>query len=160
MPRIIWMLLALILLTACDDKLVYSEIKPTEGGSWSSGDVKEFDLAVPDTLTDHQIYFLIRNDNTFPYSNLFLIAELEFPDGQVVKDTLEYEMARPDGSWMGKGIGSSIENRLWYKENVIFALDGVYTLKLSHAMRQNGEVEGIVNLQGITDVGVEVEKTK
>jgi hypothetical protein len=27
-----------------------------------------------------------------------------------------------------------------------------------HAMRNNGEVEGVTNLQGITDVGYSIEK--
>jgi gliding motility-associated lipoprotein GldH len=74
-----------------------------------------------------------------------------------VKDTLEYEMALPDGTWMGKGTGSIKENKLWYKENIIFPFNGVYTLELVQAMRKNGSVSGLETLPGITDVGLEIE---
>ncbi len=151
-------LLALILLSSCKDSLVYSEYKPTSNGSWSREDVKEFEISEIDSLDSHNLYIMIRNDNTFPYSNLFLIAELNTPDDRVVRDTMEFEMARPDGSWLGKGAGSVIENKLWYKENIVFTSPGVYKIQLSHAMRQNGKVEGINNLKGITDVGIEVER--
>jgi hypothetical protein len=35
-------------------------------------------------------------------------------------DTLEYEMANPDGTLMGKGITDTKENKLFYKENFTF----------------------------------------
>ena len=62
----------------------------------------------------------VRNDNSFPYSNLFLITEFEYPNGETFIDTLEYEMALPNGQWLGKGYGSIKENKLWYKENIVF----------------------------------------
>ena len=67
-------------------------------------------------------------------------------------------MALPDGQWLGKGAGSVKENKLWYKENISFPESGVYTLHIRHAMRRNGEVEGLALLKGITDVGLQIEK--
>ena len=68
-------------------------------------------------------------------------------------------MAQPDGTWLGKGYGSIKENKLWFKENIVFPSAGVYTLRLSHAMRKNGNVDGVINLEGITDVGFEIVKS-
>ncbi|HDZ14805.1 MAG TPA: gliding motility lipoprotein GldH, partial [Pricia sp.] len=96
---------------------------------------------------------------TYPYSNLFSIAELESPTGETIKDSLQYRMALPDGTWLGKGFGSMKENKLWYKENIIFPTSGVYHVRLSQAMRKNGSVNGVVNLKGVTDVGFEIEKS-
>ena len=67
-------------------------------------------------------------------------------------------MASPTGEWLGTGMGSVKESKLWYRENVDFSNMGVYKLRVAHAMRKNGEVDGLENLLGITDVGVEVEK--
>jgi len=67
-------------------------------------------------------------------------------------------MANADGTWLGKGYGSIKENKLWYKENINFPVTGVYTVRIEHAMRKNGTVDGIVELPGIIDVGVEIEK--
>lgn len=144
---------------SCNSNLEFSEYTST-GGGWDREQVMRFSFQAPDTLNRHQLFINIRNDDTYPYSNLFVIASLNFPDSTVVKDTLEYEMARPDGSWMGKGSGSIKENKLWYKENIIFPLNGVYTLELVQAMRRNGSVEGIETLPGITDVGLEIETTE
>lgn len=156
-----WFLLCgLLLMAACNDALVYSEFRSTEGGEWGRDEAVQFEFASPDTLNTHHMFINVRNDDHFPYRNLFLIATMEFPDGTTLKDTLEYEMARADGSWMGKGAGSIKENKLWYKENIVFPFNGVYTLEIVHAMRKNGSVEGIEILPGITDLGLEIEKSE
>jgi len=159
MSRNVYFFLVFVLMVSCSDGLVRSEYQATGGGSWDKNDIKEFTFSEIDSINKHHIFITIRNDDTFPYSNLFLIAELNFPNGKTFRDTLEYEMAEPNGQWLGKGYGSIKENKLWYKENIVFPLNGVYTLRLSHAMRKNGNVEGIVDLQGITDVGFEIEKS-
>lgn len=144
---------------SCNFNTVKSDYQATYNGSWSKDNVVEFTFSEIDTTQKHNIYINIRNDETFEFNNLFLIAELDYPDGQSVTDTLEYQMALPDGTWLGKGSGSLKENKLWYKENIIFPTSGVYTLRVSHAMRKNGNVNGILNLEGITDIGFEIEKS-
>ena len=144
---------------SCNNSLQYSRYKATSSGIWAKDDIVSFELAEMDSVRSHNMFIMIRNDNTFPYSNLFLIAQMTTPDETVIRDTLEYEMAAPDGRWLGKGAGSIHENKLWYKENIVFSPPGVYTIEISHAMRQNGKVEGIDNLIGITDVGIEIELT-
>ena len=158
MRKALFLAITLCLFLACENSLVYTEYQATGNGTWNKDDIKVFEVSEIDSVAAHDVFIMIRNDNTFPYSNLFLIAELNTPDLQVIRDTLEYEMARPDGTWLGKGFGSIHENKLWYKENIVFKDPGVYTIQLSHAMRENGQVEGINNLNGITDVGIEIER--
>ncbi len=148
-----------LVLISCNEVLVKSEFKATNNGSWAKDDVIEFSFSEVDTLQTHDIFINIRNDNSFSYNNLFLIAELDFPSGEKVTDTLEYEMALPDGTWLGKGYGDIKENKLWYKEKIVFPTSGVYTLRVAHAMRKNGLVNGVENLEGITDVGFEIVKS-
>lgn len=158
MTRVIGVLISLFTLVSCNTSMVKSEYRATDGGLWNKDDVLEFTFEELDTLQQHDVFINVRNDETFPYNNLFLIAELNFPDGNIVTDTLEYEMALPDGTWLGQGYGSLKESKLWYKENIVFSTSGVYTLRVSHAMRKNGSVNGVVNLEGITDVGFEIIK--
>jgi len=153
-----YILITFLILLSCNETLVYSEYKATTNGVWNKDDPKEFELSALDTLQPHDVYIMIRNDNTYPFSNLFLIAEINTPDSEIIRDTLEYEMALPDGQWLGKGQGSVLENKFWYKENIVFSSPGVYTIRLAQAMRQNGQLEGINNLKGITDVGIEIER--
>jgi len=67
-------------------------------------------------------------------------------------------MAAPDGSWLGTGIGGVKESKLWYKENVSFFEEGNYILTVSQAVRNNGEVSGVSQLKGITEVGYSIEE--
>ena len=85
---------------------------------------------------------------------------MEFPHGKTLVDTLEYKMAYPNGEWMGEGIGSVKENKLWYKENVTFFEEGNYNITITHAVRNNGDVEGVSRLEGISDVGYSIEESK
>lgn len=159
MRKVISFLLLLIFMASCGKGLVKSEFQSTDNGTWPKDDIKEFSFSKIDTIQEHDMFINVRNDNSFPFSNLFLIANLEFPDGESVTDTLEYQMAEPDGTWLGKGYGSIKENKLWYKENIVFESSGVYTLRVSHAMRKNGDVNGVINLEGVTDVGFEIVKS-
>ncbi|MEE9361815.1 MAG: gliding motility lipoprotein GldH [Cellulophaga sp.] len=158
MLRSLFFLLVLISFISCNKNVVKSEYKTTIEGDWSKDNIIEFTFSEIDTTRNHHMFINIRNDEFYAYSNLFLIAELTFPNGETVKDTLEYEMALPDGQWLGKGKGSLKESKLWYKENIVFPSSGVYTLQIHHAMRKNGNVDGIVSLEGITDVGYQIEK--
>jgi gliding motility-associated lipoprotein GldH len=159
MNRLIYLLVLMGTILSCTDSIVTSEYKSVSGAVWSKDDVKEFTFSNMDSLQAYNVFINIRNDQKFPYSNLFLIASLNTPEGEVVQDTLEYVMALPDGTWLGKGSGSIKENKLWYKENIVFPTSGVYTLEVSHAMRKNGAISGIIGLEGITDVGIEITKS-
>ena len=153
-------LLGLILLVGCSGNVLFSEFQAIDDGGWNKNDIKEFSFTATDSLQPHHVYINVRNDDTFSFSNLFLITEMTFPEGLKLKDTLEYTMADPSGKWLGSGVGSITENKLWYKENVVFPSPGVYTIRIAHAMRQNGEVAGIDRLIGITDVGIEIEQAE
>ncbi|MCB0373169.1 MAG: gliding motility lipoprotein GldH [Muricauda sp.] len=156
--KLLFFTLAVLALSSCNDLLVYSKYEPIQNGKWEMATSIGFEFSELDTTSTYNMFINVRNDETFPFSNLFLIAELEYPDGNTLKDTLEYKMAEPTGEWLGKGVGSVKENKLWYKENVVFPETGVYKVNISHAMRKNGEVEGLHELEGITDVGLEIEK--
>ncbi len=152
------MFLFSLFLLGCGEGIEFSEFRSLENGRWDKDDIKEFKTPELSSDQSYDFYINIRNDNRFPYSNLFLITELESPEGETIRDTLEYVMAEADGTWLGKGYGSIKENKLWYKEKINLPVSGVYTIRIEQAMRKNGSVEGITELQGITDVGLEIER--
>ena len=154
----LFLLIAVLALSSCNELLVYSDYRPIKEGEWEMGQAVDFQFSELDSTSTYNMFINIRNDDHFAFSNLFLITELEYPNGNTVKDTLEYRMAEPNGEWLGKGMGSVKENKLWYKENIDFPNSGVYKVNISHAMRKNGDVEGLHQLKGITDVGLEIEK--
>ncbi len=83
-----------------------------------------------------------------------------FPHGKTIKDTLEYKMAEPSGKLLGSGLTDIKENKLWYKgynTPFVFKESGDYTINIQHAMRENGKVNGVTELEGITDIGFRIE---
>ena len=78
----------------------------------------------------------------------------------VKTDTLEYLMANPDGSLMGEGFSDIKESKLWYQEGFIFNKKGKYNISISQAVRETGDIEGVQDLKGITDLGFRIEKIK
>ncbi len=159
MRSISCLLIFTIIIASCNTNVAHTEYKSINGAVWNRDNVVQFSFPELDMVQNHHMFINVRNDDNFPYSNLFLITALTTPNGEVLQDTLEYKMALPDGTWLGKGNGSIKENKLWYKENIVFPAKGVYNLEISHAMRKNGTVSGIIALEGITDVGIEITKS-
>jgi gliding motility-associated lipoprotein GldH len=157
MGKLIAFLLVSVILTSCDSDIVVSETRSLPG-YWDKDKKIEFSIPHLDSLKKYNVFVNIRNTNDYPFNNLFLIVSMEFPYGKTLVDTLEYKMAYPNGEWMGSGIGNVKDNKLWYKENVSFFEDGNYNITITHAVRNNGEVEGVSRLQGITDVGYSIEE--
>ncbi|WP_378180604.1 gliding motility lipoprotein GldH [Aquimarina sp. SS2-1] len=154
--RFFSILFLIIGLVSCDDTRVFDEYK-TVSDSWEKDEKISFVLPELDSLQQYHLFINIRNTNDYKFSNLFLISEMEFPNGKIITDTLEYEMAKPNGEWLGTGFTDLKESKLWYKENVVFSEKGAYKVTLQHAMRKNGETFGINSLEGITDIGFRIE---
>ena len=159
MAKWIKCLSVLLVLASCTNEIVVSE-STTLPGYWDKEDQLEFQIPQLDSLKKYNVFLNVRNTNEYPFNNLFLIVSIEFPHGKTLVDTLEYKMAYPNGEWMGEGIGSVKENKLLYKENVSFFEEGNYNITITHAVRNNGEVEGVSRLDGITDVGYSIEEFK
>ena len=133
--------LVLIALVSCDKKRVFDEYKSV-GNAWNKDSIVSFDLPEMDVKKQY---------------NLFLIVSLEQPNKKTLVDTLEYQMANPDGSLLGDGFTDIKESKLVYKERVKF-IPGTYKVHIKQAVRQTGKVTGVKELKGITDVGFRIEK--
>lgn len=147
-----------IIFFSCEQERVYDKYKSFPDG-WAKDSLATFKISEIDSSRTYNVFINVRNNNNYRYSNLFLISEINFPNGKVLTDTLEYEMAAPNGEWLGTGFGEVKESRLWLKQNVRFSEHGEYKVTLQQAMRKNGETDGIDVLEGITDIGIRIEKT-
>ena len=157
--HILFILIGLLCLISCDEKRVFDKYVKTDG-AWNSKDTIQFSFEQKDTLSLYNLFFNLRNNNDYPYSNIYLISELETPIGKIEVDTLEYKMALPDGTLLGNGFSDLKESKLWYQQNYIFRNKGTYTLRIVQALRENGTVAPLPELKGITEVGFRIEKTQ
>ncbi len=157
MRDIVALILLLTCFASCNNNAVFDEYKAVSQ-TWDKDEIITFQFEPADTITKHDLFVNIRNNNDYEFSNLYLIVKMNFPEGKVVEDTLQYEMAYPDGKWMGSGFTDIKENKLWYKERVVFPTSGKYQIEITQAMRKNGEIPGVTNLKGITDVGFSIAR--
>jgi gliding motility-associated lipoprotein GldH len=140
-------LFSLLFLVSCDKKRVFDEYKSV-GKSWNKDSIVTFDLPKLDSKSSYNLFVNVRDNDDYPFNNLFLIVSLELPNKKIKVDTLEYQMTNPDGIK---------ENKLFYKSNQKFDLKGQYKIHIKHAVRQNGKVNGVDKLKGISDVGFRIE---
>ena len=143
---------------SCTNNNTIVEYKNFDLG-WAADDVVSFAIS---PFSEQRANFIIhiRNDNTYPFSNIFLIATVEVEGNFFSRDTLEYEMADPSGEWLGDGFTEVKESRLWWKEDFIIPKGEKIEAIIEHAVRSNGIEEGIANLEGIVGVGLSVETIK
>ena len=141
---------------SCDSNRVFDTYKSVPN-NWHKDTIVSFKVNPPDSANAYDLFVNLRSTNDYKFNNLYLIVEMIFPHGKTIKDTLEYRMTDPTGKLLGEGITNVKENKLWYKEQVVFKEVGEYTVNIQHAMRENGKVNGVVELEGVTDVGFRIE---
>lgn len=152
-------ILLLLLMVSCDKQRVFDQYKSV-GNAWHKDSVVTFDLPKLDAKKVYNMYVNVRDNDDYPFNNLFLIVSLEQPNHQVKVDTLEYVMTNPDGTLLGDGFSDIKENKLFYKNRQQFTQKGVYKIHIRHATRQTGKIEGVTSLPGISDVGFRIESTE
>jgi gliding motility-associated lipoprotein GldH len=152
---LLFILLSLLIIS-CDKKRVFDTYKSV-GNAWHKDSIITFKLPKLESAKKYNLFVNVRDNNDYPFDNLFLIVSMEQPDKKILVDTLEYKMANPDGTLMGEGFTDIKESKLFYKEKVAFTLKGNYTVHIKQAARQTGKVIGVSNLKGITEVGFRVE---
>lgn len=139
-------------IASCDPSRVFEENKKLDNNNWDKDNALTFLVSINDTIQNFNVYINVRNAGFFNFSNLYLFIKTYFPNGQIVRDTLECMLASPDGQWLGDGMGDIWDNRILFKDNVRFPITGEYRFELIQAMRINP-------LPGIMDAGIRIEKS-
>lgn len=140
-----------VALWACDMQRVYDTYNAVPGASWHKDSLLTFTVPVEDTIQNHNLIINVRNNVDYAYSNLWLFVEIRQPQGLAIKDTFEVVLADPSGKWLGEGMGGLKTQKSYYRRNIFFPVSGDYEVIIQHGMRKE-------ELEGISDVGVRVEK--
>lgn len=149
-----------LFLFSCNQNIVYSKYKDINQAKWHKDSVVTFTFHAKDTISKNSIYVNLRNNKDYEFSNIYLIVGITFPNQHKIKDTLQYKMTDEKGVFLGSGFTDIKENKLEYKTNVTFPQQGNYIFSVEQAMRKLDKVQADDYLNGITDVGIEIEKTK
>lgn len=148
----------ILFLISCNSNVEFTKYESLPNATWEANKEITFSFDIEDTILAKNLFINIRNNKDYSFSNLYVITELKFPNGNKIVDTLQYEMTNKSGEYLGKGFADIKENKLFYKEEKVFPLKGKYVFNIRHAMRKNGEVNIIPFLEGLQDVGFSIEK--
>jgi len=141
----------LIFAVSCGRNVVFTDSLSMPSKTWQLENIPSFRIVVDDTISSNNILFSVRTGASYPYRNIYLFVTTSSPDGKIITDTLQYDLADEKGRWYGKGFGDIHELLLPYKSNIYFPLKGIYQITVQHGMR-------IRDLKGVYDFGIRVEK--
>ncbi|MGV3509299.1 MAG: gliding motility lipoprotein GldH [Sphingobacteriaceae bacterium] len=148
--RIIGIVLFAALFSGCIDNAIIDVNKEITNRNWSY--IKK--ISVPVEITDHtksyNLYMNLRHTADYKYSNVFVLIHQISPNRKRATERKEFQLAYPDGEWLGSGSGNLYTYQLMFKENYKFPAPGKYTFVFEQNMRDNP-------LREVTDVGLRVE---
>ncbi len=91
-----------------------------------------------------------RNNNNYPYQNLWLFLTLENNQQTILSDTIELKLANDFGEWSGDGWGTRYHTTYRYPSPIMLSGDSL-RIGIVHGMRDK-------SLKGITEVGISIYK--
>ncbi len=131
---------------------VYEKYQAVEQGVWDKDSVYHFSFEIADASVPYDLIMEIRNNNQYPFQNLWLLGQTVYPDSTMRRDTIEYMLADDYGNWYGNGI-SIYQLSLPLRERFFFPERGTYTFGFRQGMRKD-------KLPGIEGIGLRVESSR
>jgi gliding motility-associated lipoprotein GldH len=126
------------------------------GNGWGKNEVLTFNFPKKIESKAKDIFFVLRHNNDYPYSNIFLITELQNQTNQVIIDTFEFRLAQANGEWLGDKKISMIEHKLLFKEGIKLG-ENDFSLKVRTSMRSNNKSDEIEKLDGVINFGILID---
>jgi len=152
-----WKFLLFVVLMAtlqgCSGGLIYEKYAEIDGLGWEYNSPVTFEVDVEDASKKYDFYVNLRHTNDYPYSNLWLMLYSYPPEGNPTQQRMELKLAKPDGKWIGTGLGANITHEIRVKSGFTFPAPGKYAFTVQHDMR-----EQIV--AAISHVGIRIQETE
>ncbi len=146
-------IIAVVAFSACRNQGdVFNEYIALPNVGWDKDSLAVFHPDMKSTGERYNVWLQLRNQSNYSYSNLWLFVDIVAPDGKSVRDTIDCQLARPDGEWIGDGWGSLYSLQIPLMRSVSFNQIGTYTYKFCQAMREQ-------DLEGIHSIGLRIEKS-
>jgi len=145
-------LLIMLGIFSCTNNEFFFEYHSFTNSEWNRDNPAVFNVNIADNSQPYNVSIELRNDNSYPFSNIWLFVDYKMPNGSVRADTISAELADVYGKWYGKGM-SLYNLSISYEKMVHFPDTGTYTYSIRQGMREN-------TLKGISDIGLKVSKDR
>lgn len=134
--------------SSCDSPALYDRYQAIDNTVWEKDKEYYFTFHIDDISVPYNLSLEIRNNNMYPYQNLWIFCNEEQPIGPMAKDTLECMLADEFGKWHGDGI-SLFQSSFPIRTNYLFPHKGQYTFGFRQGMRNEA-------LKGVQEIGLRV----
>ena len=152
--RLIQISVAVLLFAGCIKSPYYQREYDIPSNEWQYSYKPSFKFDIEDTTAKYNMYFLIRHTEAYPYNNIWMMIYSKAPNEKTFDTSrIEIPLAESGGKWLGRGIGTSWEQRMPIngREPVRFTKSGTYEMKFEQNMRVNP-------LPEVLHIGLRVEK--
>ena len=154
LKNILYFCALILVFEGCLPSPYFQREEAVSGNEWSYNYRPKFKFDITDTTAKYQPYFIIQHSQAYPYCNLWMWMYIKTPgDSLIKKERVNVLLADPSGKWLGRGLGSIYEERVYLSlgDSVQFNRKGTYEIALEQNMRVNP-------LPEVLHVGLRVEK--
>lgn len=146
---LIGLMAGFLLCISCQKGSVYHQSVVLPAHGWNMNNQLLFSDSLPVT-TPNSLHrqLTLRNNNAFPYQNLWIYIKTFTSDSTRV-DSINWQLAKQDGTWLGKGWGSLYTNTYNLPDLIFSEQDTLrwFRMELMQGLRDS-------LLTGISDVGL------
>jgi gliding motility-associated lipoprotein GldH len=130
-----------LLLSSCSNDTLFDQVESFKSKTWVQGDQIVFEVIVEDTIQPYDFEITLRTTTDYAFSNLWVYISSQSPDNLKSKIAQRINIARPDGSWIGKASGTIVESKLIYRtQSFPFKGKYLFTIEQATQMEQISEV--------------------
>lgn len=148
--RVAGIIIFTLIFASCADNAIIDVNKEIDSRNWSYIKKVSIPVKIEDVGKAYNLYMNLRHTANYKYSNIFVLIKQINPGGKKATERKEFQLAYPDGEWLGSGAGNLYTYQLLFREKYVFPAPGIYTFEFEQNMRDNP-------LREIRDVGIRVE---
>ena len=86
---------------SCENEAVYDQYQAIQNTSWEKNKEYYFTFLIEDISVPYDLTLEVRNNNMYPYQNLWVFCSEELPIGPLKRDTIECKLMS-----LGNGMGT------------------------------------------------------
>jgi len=144
MKRVLIIISLLILVSSCDNRLVFKEYRKFENISWNRLNILKFE--VPVTAGEELDFSLfLRHHTDFPYKKLYVNITFYSPSGDMRSAEYDFNLQDEKGNWLADGMGELWDIELPIRQNMRFGADGICKVQIENKYSKT-ETPGIVEI--------------
>lgn len=125
---------------------------------WNQDDVITFEVENKDANANYELIFLLRHAPFYPLESLDIYFTEISPSGSKASKLYGIPIKEKDGSWTGDCHGDLCDLEVFIIPDYHFTENGKYTYEITHQMKDNPQLNGVLSVGVLLRQPVEEEE--